>query len=107
MLAITLFNSSMGGHVRGSICLSISGTRAAVIKILLDLVWGTMATRGENMCITGFGQLSFRCESGELCGSPDSQVKTSIFKQEFSGVDYGFFIPPSAKWTISLNLCSV
>lgn len=61
MLAIALFNSSMGGHVRGSICLSISGTRVVVIKIQLDLIWGTMATRGgENMCVTGVGQLSFR-----------------------------------------------
>lgn len=46
MLVIALFSISMGGHVRGSICLSISGTRAGVIKIKLDLIWGTMATRG-------------------------------------------------------------
>lgn len=66
MLAIVLFNSSMGGHVRGSICLSNSGTRAGVIKIQLDLIWGTMATREEgNMCITGFGQPSIRYESGK------------------------------------------
>lgn len=46
MFAISLFNSSMGGHVPGSICLAISGARAVVIKIQLDLIWGTMATRG-------------------------------------------------------------
>lgn len=46
MFAVALFNSSMGGHVRGSICLAISGARARVIKIQLDLIWGTMATGG-------------------------------------------------------------
>lgn len=48
--AVALFNSSMGGHVRGSICLAISGTRAVVVKIQLDLIWGTMATRRGKIC---------------------------------------------------------
>lgn len=52
MFAIALFNSSMGGHVQGSICLAISGTRAVVIKIQLDLIWGTMATRGGKYVYT-------------------------------------------------------
>lgn len=44
--ANALFNRSMKGHVEGSICLSIPGTRALVIKMLVDLIWGTMETRG-------------------------------------------------------------
>lgn len=55
MLAFVLFNNSLVGHVRGSICLSISGTRAVVIKIQLDLIWGTMATRGGKYVYNGLG----------------------------------------------------
>lgn len=51
IFAIALINSCMGRHVRGSICLAISGTRAVVIKIQLDLIWGTMATREGKMSV--------------------------------------------------------
>lgn len=50
--ANALFNSSMKGHVEGSICLLMSGTRALVIKMLVDLNWGTMETRGKKrVCV--------------------------------------------------------
>lgn len=65
MLTFVLFNNSLVGHVRGSICLSISGTRAVVIKIQLDLIWGTMATRGGKYVYNGLGSSVFRYESGK------------------------------------------
>lgn len=42
----------MKGHVEGSICLLIPGTRALLIKMLVDLNWGTAETRGRKSVCT-------------------------------------------------------
>lgn len=79
--------------MRGSICLAISDTRAVVIKIQLDLIWGTMATRGGKYVYNRV--CTARCWTS-LCKAMWLQVIANVFErfqQEWMTTFFFFFLP--------------